>query len=99
MADVYVTFGKVGRRGTNGVIETFLAGTTRSEKITSSGTSAQGSLVAAKDDFVRVSCQSPIAITAGSNPTATLATGLVADGGIPEYISVQAGDRIAVIDV
>jgi len=99
MADVFVTFGKVGKRATNGVVETFIAGTTRSEKITSSGSSAQGSLVATKDDFARVSCQTPIAIVAGANPTATLATGLVSDSGIPEYLSLQTGDKIAVIDV
>jgi hypothetical protein len=99
MADVYVTFGKVGKRATNGVVSTFIGGTTRSEKITSSGSSAQGDLTATKDDYVKVSCASPIAIVAGPNPTATLATGIVASDGIPEYISVQAGDKIAVIDV
>lgn len=98
MADVYVTFGKVGKRATNGVVETFIGGTTRSEKITSGATSEQGALTATKDDFVKVICDSPIAITFGANPTATLATGVVATGGIPEYISVQPGDKIAVID-
>ena len=44
MATAYLTYGKVGKRGTNGVIETFIAGTTRSETITTSGTSAAGSL-------------------------------------------------------
>lgn len=99
MATVYVTYGKVGKRGTNGVIETFIGGTTRSETVTSSGTTAQGSLTAGKDDYVRIQCATNVAAVAGSNPTATLATGLAVTGGIPEFLAMQSGDKIAVIDI
>jgi hypothetical protein len=98
MADVYVTFGKVGKRLTNGVTAVFIGGTTRSEVITSGATSAQGALVATKDDVIKVVCDSPVAFTIGANPTATIATGAVATGSVPEYIAVKAGDKIAVID-
>lgn len=99
MAVAYLTYGKVGKRGTNGVIETFIAGTTRSETVTTSGTSAAGALTAGKDDYVRIYCATNVAAVAGSSPTATLATGLAVTGGIPEYLAVQSGDKIALIDI
>jgi hypothetical protein len=99
MATVYTSFGKVGKRGNNGVVDIFNGTGTRSETITSSGTTAQGTFVAVKDEMVQIACASNVAVVAGSNPTATLATGLVVFGGIPQYLAVQAGDKIAVIDV
>lgn len=99
MATAYLTFGKVGKRGTNGVIETFIAGTTRSETVSTSGTSAQGLLTANKDEYVRIQCATAVAAVAGANPTATLAAGLAVTGGIPEYMAVQSGDKVALIDI
>jgi hypothetical protein len=99
MATVYTSFGKVGKRGGNGVIEIFQGTGTRSETITSSGASAVGTFTATKDEMVQIACASNVAVVAGANPTATLATGLVVFGGIPQYLAVQAGDKVAVIDV
>ena len=98
MATVYTTFAKVGKRGANGVVEIFNGSGTRSETITSSGTTAVGTFTAVKDEMVQICCASNVAVVAGSAPTATLATGLVVFGGIPQYLAVQTGDKIAVID-
>lgn len=98
MATVYATFGKVGKRGENGVVEIYNGTGARSETITSSGTSAQGTFTATKDEMVQVCCATSVAVVSGTNPTATLATGIVAFAGVPQYIAVQTGDKIAVID-
>ena len=49
MASVYVTIGKAGAFGANGV--PVFSGTMASEVITSSGTSAAGALTAAGDGY------------------------------------------------
>jgi hypothetical protein len=98
MATVYCSFGKVGKRGANGVIEVFNAAGGRSETITSSGTTAVGTFVATKDEMVQIACATSVAVVAGATPTATLATGIVAFAGVPQYVAVQVGDKIAVID-
>ncbi len=102
MATVYVTYGKVGKRGENGVTATFIAGTTRSETITSSGTSAKGTLTANDGDFVQIVCATTVAAVVGDDSggtlTATLETGAVAFAGVPQFMSAQAGHKTAVID-
>jgi hypothetical protein len=101
MATVYLTFsaGEQIRGGLSGLI--VKGNYSRSEAVTSSSTTAQGALVAkAGETFVKV--QSPaqaIAVTAGENPTATLAGGAVVTSGGSEYVSVKLGDKIAVIDI
>ena len=101
MATIYATFsaGETIRSGQSGVI---LKGSfARSESITSSVASAQSTLTAKKGEtVVKVSAtDGAIAVSAGVNPTATLATGIaIASGGV-EYVSVQPGEKIAVIDI
>lgn len=101
MATVYLTFsaGEQVRSGLAGLITK--GNYARSEAVTSSGTTAQGTLVALNgEQFVKV--QSPtqaVAVVAGVNPTATLAGGIVVTAGGSEYISVLPGEKIAVIDI
>ena len=101
MATVYLTYsaGETVRPGKAGVI---LKGSyARSEAVTSSGTSAAGSLEAKNGETV-VKVASPdqtIAVTAGTSPTATLAAGIVIPAGGFEYVSVEPGESIAVIDL
>ena len=101
MATVYLTFsaGEQVRGGLAGLITK--GDYSRSEAVTSSGTTAQGAIEAkAGETFVKV--QSPsqaIAVVAGANPTATLAAGIVVTSGGFEYVSVKPGDKIAVIDI
>ena len=100
MATVYVTYGKVGKRTENGILSAFIAGTTRSETITSSGTTAPGSLTATDGDVCYVECDTRVAVVAGSGtPTATIATGAIAGPTGVAIVGMNAGDKIAVIDV
>lgn len=101
MATVYLTFsaGETIRTGQAGVV---LKGSyARSETVTSSGTSAAGALVAkAGETVVKVSSPTQaIAVVAGVSPTATLAAGIVVPSGGTEYVSVEPGESIAVIDL
>ncbi len=99
MATVYVTYGKVGKRTENGILSAFIAGTTRSETITSSGASAAGTLTATDGDVCWVECDTRVAVVAGTSPTATLAAGMVAGPTGMALTAINAGDKIAVIDV
>lgn len=101
MATVYLTFGTAEhiRAGSKDVI--MQGDNCRSESVTSSGSTAQGTLSAARDDTVcKVYCaDQAVAVVSGSNPTATLATGNVVGAGVTEFIRVKAGQKVAVIDV
>lgn len=101
MATVYVTY-SVAERVKAGAGAFVLKGNyAQSEAITSSGTSVQGAIVFRGPHGV-TKVQSPdqaIAVVTGANPTATLAGGIFIPAGGYEYISVEAGERIAVIDV
>lgn len=101
MATIYATFsaGEQIRPGLAGLV---LKGSfSRSESITSSGTSAQSTITAKRGEtVVRVAAtDGAIAVNAGANPTATLASGIAIPSGGFEYISVAEGDKIAVIDI
>ena len=74
----------------------FVSGTTRSESITSSATSAQGALVATLSDIAQVHCDT--AVYASTLATAAPATSLFVPAGTAAYIRLQPGERIAVID-
>ncbi len=97
MATVYVTLGQVGARGQFGN-HPIMAGPLQSETITSSGTTAVGAKVANKLDIAQIFCATTVAVVAGAAPTATLALGMVCPAGVPSWLAVQAGDKIAVID-
>lgn len=100
MADVFVTvatIGGVGQQG--GVANVMFAKGMRSEVIPSGVASATGSIVAEKRNFAKIVCDTPVWVTAGESPTATATNGVYVSNGIPEYIALDEGDRIAVLDV
>jgi hypothetical protein len=90
MATVYLTIGQVL------VHDVFVGGTTASETVTSSGTSAQGLLTANKGDIAQVVCASAVYATTAA--TATAANGIYCPAGLPTYIAMPEGGKIAVID-
>ena len=98
MATVYVSMGQVGARGLRDDVEVYTSGSLRSEEITSSGTSAAGSLVAVQRDMVQVFCASAVYVTLAPTPTAAATNSLLVPAGIPAYIAANAGDRVAVLD-
>lgn len=99
MATVYVTLGDVGAKTENGITNVFRSGSLSSETITSSATTASGSLIATGRQLAQIVCETPVYATAGSTPTATTTNGIYVPANLPSYISMQPGDKIAVIDV
>ena len=99
MASVYVTLSDVGKQTENGITQIILSGSLRSEVITSSGTSAAGALTANRRQVAKIVCATAVYATAGDTPTATTSNGTYCAAGIPEYIAMNEGDSIAVIDV
>lgn len=95
MASVYVTLGRTGNAGSNQALAYY--GQVRSEVITSSGTSANGSLAANEGEVAQVFCASAVYVRSGA--TVTPATGLYVPAGVPTYIGMVAGETLRVIDV
>ena len=95
MATVYASFGRAGQKGS---IDTHF-GPGRSETITSSGTSAQGSLTANSQDAVTIVCATDVYAQVGASPTASPTAGYYVAAGIPKDILMSKGDVVAVIDV
>lgn len=90
MATAYITMGQpVARNVFNGV-------SVRSEPLTTSGTSAQGALLAASGDIVQVFCAT--AVYASVVSTAVAATSVFCPGGVPTYFAIPEGARVALID-
>lgn len=99
MATVHVTIGAVGvNNGYGSVIHVYNGHDIRSETITSSGTTAAGSLTARKGQVAKISCETAVYANCGATPTASATTGVYIEGGAPAYIMMQEGDVIAVID-
>ena len=98
MATVYLTVGEVGARANQGNVMVYLGDRVKSEIVTSSAASAQATFTANRGDVARVYCETPIYITSGPSPTATATNGLFVPGGVPEFIALQAGHTVAVID-
>ena len=98
MATVYVSLGQVGATGIHDAVDVYTSGSLRSETVTSSGTTASGALVAVKRDMAQVYCTTGVYAKAGASPTCTAATAVYCPGGIPTYIAMQEGDKIAVLD-
>lgn len=99
MATVYLTFsaGERARLGTGALVAK--ASYARSETVTSSGTSAQSTFTAKDGEgVVKVFCDTAVVVNAGANPTASLATGVYIPAGQSEWVSVQPGQKIAVVD-
>lgn len=99
MATVYVTLGDVGAKTENGITNVFRSGSLSSETITSSGTTAAGSLVATGRQVAQIVCATAVYATAAAAPTATATNGVYVPANMPVYIAMQLGDKIAVIDV
>ena len=94
MSTVNVSFITVSREAGFGVIGDIVS----SENVTSSGTSAATSNSATLGAKVaRISTDGDIRIAVGTAPTATT-SGLRVLANTVEYISVEAGEKIAVID-
>ena len=94
MATVYLTLARAGDRDLN-----VYSGPVRGETITSSGTSAQGALLAYTGDVATIHCASAVYATVGVNPTATPAAGYHVPAGIEKNIALKENDIVAVIDV
>lgn len=93
MATVYASYGKA--RLMEG-IPTW-QGTGRTEKITSSGTAASGSLTADGDEVVKVSCATAVIVSTNGS-AASASNGTHVDAGVPEYFAIGNGQSVSVID-
>lgn len=99
MATVYVTFGQVGARATTGGTINIMSGVLRSESITSSGASAQGTFTATAGEVAQIYCDTAVYVKVGSNPTAAAATALYVPPTTLVHMALSGGDKVAVIDV
>lgn len=95
MASVYVTLGKVGQIGNSQSL--VFAGQVRSEVITSSATTAAGTLTANQGDIAQIVCATAVYARAGG--AVTPATGIYVPANLPVYLGMVEGTTINVIDV
>jgi hypothetical protein len=97
MASVYVTIGSFGARGNFGD-HAVISAPFVSEIVTSSSSSAVSTATAPNGgrSVAKVVCAT--AIYAAPGPTVSATTGIFIPGGVPEYIALQAGQAVAVID-
>jgi hypothetical protein len=95
MASVYVTIGKAGHLSMTH--QPVYTGQVRSEVITSSGTSAAGTLQANTGDIAQIFCATAVYARAGG--TVTPAAGIYCPPNVPTYIGMVEGTSINVIDV
>ena len=95
MATVYVSIGAIGQKGS---VEAHF-GPGRSETITSSGTSAQGALIARSQDAAEINCATAVYATVGPSPTASPTAGYYVKAAVAKTIVMSKGDIVAVIDV
>lgn len=96
MATVYVSIGPAGLSSGAGGIPVW-RGEVSSETITSSGTAASGSLTAQVDGVAKVTCAT--AVYASTKGTASATNGVYIGAGAAEYIGMEPGDSVSVIDV
>ena len=95
MASVYVSIGQAGHVS-NGAQPVF-SGPVATEVITSSGTNAEGSLVASQGSVAKINCETAIYVTSGA--AASTSAGQYLAAGETGWIGMRAGDKINVIDV
>ena len=98
MATVYISMGLAGSNSATPGIPIYDRDA-RTETITSSGTTAAGSLAARTGDVATVFCATAVYAKLGAAPTAAPTTGRYIPGGIPVDIKTRKDDVIAVIDV
>lgn len=99
MATAYITMGPVATTRLHGELAIFVGNSARNETVTTSGTSAQGSLVAQEGDSATVFCDTAVYAATGTNPTAAAGAGVFCPGGFATPIALKAGEKIALIDV
>lgn len=97
MATAYVTVAKVATRGPHDTA-TMFATPARSQTVTTSATSAQSTLVGTGGDVCQIWCATTVVATTGTNPTASLANGIVCPAGVATNIILHAGEVVALID-
>lgn len=90
MATAFVTIGPAVTRNV------FNGESCRSETVTTSGTAANGALVAAVGDVAQIFCAT--AVYARSGNTASAGTGVFCPGGVPTFIGMTEGDVVSLID-
>lgn len=66
------------------------------ENVSFTGTSAQSSVFSTNTFLIRLVSDVNCRVAFGNNPTATSSSALLV-GGIPEYVKVTPGERLAVI--
>jgi hypothetical protein len=97
MATVHVTMGRAGAQSETSMLPVYQRAA-RSETITSSGSSAQGSLKSGQGEVVSIFCETAVYVTLGANPAATATNGRFVPGGQLIDIKCGANDIVAVID-
>ena len=102
MALVHVTLSRIDDRGdTGGSMPVITSVPEAADTVTSSGTSAQSSIVAAKADglFWSVTSKGDIWVKFGANPTAAQDDGhLILAGQTRDFSVTAAGEKIAIKD-
>lgn len=96
MASVKVSIGQANFISAAGGLVAVFTGPVRTETITSSGTSASGTLTANKGDIAQISCDT--AVIANGEAAASASAGLYIPGGTPGYIGLAPGAVVRVID-
>lgn len=99
MAEVCVTFFRAERSGTTLDTQAINGEDAKSQIMTSSDTAASTTITAgAGQEYALVSCiNGCVAVKSGAEPTATVATGAIADYS-SILLKVKVGDKISVID-
>jgi hypothetical protein len=92
--------GPVATSRTFGDIPLFIGAAAVNETVTTSGTSAQGDLVASRDGTVAwIVCDTALYAATGANPTAAPGSGVYVPATTGHPIALQRGEKIALIDV
>lgn len=99
MASVYISIGAATARGTGVQVDALNGDETRTEVVTSSDTSAAGSLTANGLSVAVIFCETAVYVNSGAAPTAALATGVYVPAGLPTAIAIKDGHKVAAIDV
>lgn len=90
MATAYVSIGPAGDRSV------FSGSGVRSETITTSGTPAEGALVAGASEYVQIFCAT--GVYARCNGNASMATGIFCPPGLVQVLQIQSGQSVSLID-
>ena len=100
MATVNVSVVSVGAPVTNGVAQTIIGASGQSGTMTSSGTSAEGSLAAQARQVFQIDCDTALYVRTGpaSGTAVSASNGVYAKANQTMYLSADTGDVLYVID-